>query len=64
MGSLVHAAMSALIVLVPEVWVALPAMFVAGMAWISVANSLTVAAQTRRCPTGCARAAWPSTRWR
>ena len=45
-GSLVHAAMSALIVLVPEVWVALPAMFVAGMAWISVANSLTVAAQT------------------
>ncbi len=44
-GSLVHAAMAALIVGVPEVWVALPAMVVAGMAWISVANSLTVAAQ-------------------
>jgi MFS family permease len=44
-GTLVHAAMSALIVLVPVLWVALPAMFVAGMAWISVANSLSVAAQ-------------------
>jgi hypothetical protein len=41
----VHAALSALIVLVPEVWVAVPAMVVIGMAWISVANSLTVAAQ-------------------
>jgi MFS family permease len=30
---------------VPEIWVALPAMVVIGMAWISVANSLTVAAQ-------------------
>jgi MFS family permease len=29
----------------PEVWVAVPAMVVIGMAWISVANSLTVAAQ-------------------
>ena len=44
-GTLVHAAMSSLIVLVPEVWIALPAMVVSGMAWISVANSLTVAAQ-------------------
>ncbi len=44
-GTLVHAAMSSLIVLVPEYWVALPAMVVAGMAWISVANSLAVAAQ-------------------
>ncbi len=44
-GTLVHAAMSVLIVVVPELWVALPAMFVAGMAWISVANSLSVAAQ-------------------
>jgi MFS family permease len=44
-GSLVHAAASALIVTVPELWVALPAMMVAGMAWISVANSLTLAAQ-------------------
>ena len=44
-GSLLHAALSALIVLVPEIWVAVPAMLVIGMAWISVANSLTVAAQ-------------------
>jgi MFS family permease len=44
-GTLIHAALSSLIVLVPELWLALPAMAVVGMAWISVANSLTVAAQ-------------------
>ena len=44
-GTLVHAVVSALIVLVPEIWVALPAMLVLGAAWISVANSLAVAAQ-------------------
>ncbi len=44
-GTLVHAAMSSLIVWVPELWVALPAMFIAGMAWISVANTLSIAAQ-------------------
>ncbi len=44
-GTLVHAALSALIVLLPEIWVAVPAMVIIGMAWISVANSLTVAAQ-------------------
>jgi MFS family permease len=44
-GTFIHAALSCLIVLWPELWVALPAMFVIGMAWISVANSLTVAAQ-------------------
>ncbi|MFN9505704.1 MAG: MFS transporter [Rubrivivax sp.] len=44
-GVFVHAAMSALIIGVPELWVALPAMFIAGMAWISVANTLAVAAQ-------------------
>lgn len=44
-GTLVHAAVSSLIVLLPEIWVALPAMIVVGMAWISVANSLTVSAQ-------------------
>jgi MFS family permease len=44
-GTLVHAALSSLIVLVPEIWVALPAMAVLGMAWISVANTLTVSAQ-------------------
>jgi MFS family permease len=45
-GTLVHAAMSSLIVLVSEVWLALPAMVVLGMAWLSVANSLTIAAQS------------------
>ncbi|MFO1328013.1 MAG: MFS transporter [Rubrivivax sp.] len=44
-GTLVHAALATLIVLVGELWVALPAMVVVGMAWISVANSLTVSAQ-------------------
>jgi MFS family permease len=44
-GTLIHAAFSVLIVLVPEVWVALPAMVIVGMAWISVANSLTLSAQ-------------------
>lgn len=44
-GTLIHAALSCLIVLVPEIWVALPAMVLIGMAWISVANSLTVSAQ-------------------
>jgi MFS family permease len=44
-GTLVHAVLSALIVALPEIWIALPAMVVIGMAWISVANSLTVSAQ-------------------
>ena len=44
-GTLLHAGLSALIVLVPEIWVALPCMVLIGMAWISVANSLTVSAQ-------------------
>jgi len=44
-GTLTHAVFSVLVVFVHETWVALPAMVVCGMAWISVANSLTVAAQ-------------------
>ncbi len=44
-GTLIHAVLSSLIVTVPEIWVALPAMVLIGMAWISVANTLTVAAQ-------------------
>ena len=44
-GTLIHAGLSCLIVSVPEIWVGLPAMALVGMAWISVANSLTVAAQ-------------------
>ena len=44
-GSAAHAGLSVLIVAVPELWVALPAMVLVGMCWISVANSLTVSAQ-------------------
>ncbi len=44
-GTLAQAALSLLIVYVPELWLALPSMVFVGMAWISVANSLTVAAQ-------------------
>ena len=45
-GVIAHAILSCLIVTVQEVWFALPAMLLLGMAWISVANSLAVAAQT------------------
>jgi MFS family permease len=44
-GTLVHALASVIVVVAPNLWVALPAMVLAGMAWISTANSLTVAAQ-------------------
>ena len=44
-GTLIHAVLSCLIVGVAEIWVALPALVVIGMAWISVANSLTISAQ-------------------
>ena len=44
-GTLIHAAMSVLVVASPSVWLALPAMVVVGMAWISTANSLTMSAQ-------------------
>ncbi len=44
-GTAVHAVGSCLIVAVPEFWVALPVMVLLGMAWISVANSLAIAAQ-------------------
>jgi MFS family permease len=44
-GTLAHAALSVLIVYVHNLWVALPAMALVGVAWISVANSLTVSAQ-------------------
>jgi MFS family permease len=37
--------MSVIVVFAPNVWVALPAIVVLGMAWISTANSLTLAAQ-------------------
>jgi len=44
-GTMVHAVLSLLIVYVHELWVALPAMALVGVAWISVANSLTISAQ-------------------
>jgi MFS family permease len=45
LGTAVHAVATALVALVPEVWVAVPAVFVVGMAWISTANTLAMAAQ-------------------
>jgi MFS family permease len=44
-GTVVHAAMSVVVVFAPNIWVALPAIVLLGMAWISTANSLTLAAQ-------------------
>jgi MFS family permease len=44
-GTLAHAALSVLIVYVHTLWIALPAMALVGIAWISVANSLTISAQ-------------------
>jgi MFS family permease len=44
-GTVVHAVGSCLIVGASEFWVALPTMVLLGMAWISVANSLAIAAQ-------------------
>lgn len=44
-GTIAHALVSTLIVAVPTAWVALPGMALIGAAWISVANSLNVAAQ-------------------
>jgi len=44
-GTLVHAVATAVVALVPEIWVAVPAVFIAGMAWISTANTLAMSAQ-------------------
>ncbi|WP_047197766.1 MFS transporter [Caldimonas brevitalea] len=44
-GSLVQAAATVVVAFSPNVYLALPVMVIAGMAWISVANSLTVSAQ-------------------
>ena len=44
-GICVHAAASIGTVLAPNLWLAAPAIAVAGMAWIATANSLTVAMQ-------------------
>jgi MFS family permease len=44
-GTVTHALMAVAVVLAPSLWIAVPAMAVAGMAWIVTANTLTVAAQ-------------------
>lgn len=44
-GTLLHAGATLAAAFAPNVYLAAPAMLAAGMAWISVANSLTVAAQ-------------------
>jgi len=44
-GTCIHALASVLVVAAPTLWLATPAMVVAGMAWIGTANSLTVTAQ-------------------
>ncbi|MEQ6289092.1 MFS transporter [Vogesella sp. GCM10023246] len=44
-GTLLHAAITVLVAHVPSPWLAAVLMPLAGMAWISVANSLTVSAQ-------------------
>lgn len=44
-ATLAHAALSVVVVLVPELWLALPALVLLGAAWISTANTLSVSAQ-------------------
>ena len=44
-GTGVHAVASLLVVVAPNIWLAMPASALAGMAWIATANSLTLAAQ-------------------
>jgi MFS family permease/quinol monooxygenase YgiN len=44
-GTAVQSAATAVMAIAPSAWVAVPAMLCAGMAWITVANSLAVSAQ-------------------
>lgn len=44
-GTVMQSASTAIVAFAPNVYVAVPAMFFAGLAWISSANSLTVSAQ-------------------
>ena len=44
-GSILQAAATATVALAGTAWIAVPAMFVGGVAWIVVANSVTVSAQ-------------------
>jgi MFS family permease len=45
LGAALQSAGSLTVAFAPNIYVAVPAMFVAGVAWITVANSLTVSAQ-------------------
>jgi MFS family permease len=44
-GMILNAGGIGMLAFAPNIWVAAPAMFVSGMAWIAVANSSTIAAQ-------------------
>jgi len=44
-GSILHGLATAVVAFAPTTWIAAPGMFAAGMGWIVVANSVTVAAQ-------------------
>jgi MFS family permease len=44
-GSLLQSAAMVAVAFAPDAWVAVPAMFAAGMAWITTANTLSVSAQ-------------------
>lgn len=44
-GTILHAIATAIVAFAPNSWVAAPGMFMGGMGWIVVANSVTVAAQ-------------------
>ncbi len=44
-GALLQSAATAVMAVAPNTWVAVPAMFLGGAAWITVANSLSVSAQ-------------------
>lgn len=44
-GTVVQSAATAIMAVAPSAWIAVPAMVAAGMAWITVANSLSVSAQ-------------------
>ena len=44
-GSIAQALATLVVALAPNAWVAAPAMVIAGMAWLSVANTLSVSAQ-------------------
>lgn len=44
-GTMLQSAATAIMAFAPNTWVAVPAMFFGGMAWITVANSLSVSAQ-------------------